>query len=162
MLHRTILTAASVVALTAAANAADVATYTGYRSYAAGPTYGTINWGGLYGGVNAGYGHGTSKTSIADAESYVYGPITIGNTTYSGGGPGSATQSKTFDSSGVIGGAQIGYNIQIGRVVFGVEGDLQALNVFQERTQTPSILRSEARLLLPSQAPPREKAHLTI
>ena len=54
MFHRIILAAASVVALTAAANAADM-----YRPAEAGykdtPFVG-VNWSGLYFGVNGGYG----------------------------------------------------------------------------------------------------------
>jgi outer membrane immunogenic protein len=52
MLHRVLLTAASVVALSAAANAADM-----YRAPApAAMPYVGVNWSGFYVGVNGGYG----------------------------------------------------------------------------------------------------------
>ncbi len=58
MLHRVILTAASVIALTAAANAADM--YQAPVSYKDAPFVG-VNWSGLYVGVNGGYGWDASS-----------------------------------------------------------------------------------------------------
>ncbi len=118
MLQRAIITAASVIALTATANAADLGSYKG------GPaSYASINWSGLYGGVNAGYGDGTAKTTVENS----YGTSTNG---------GYGDQSKSFDSTGGIGGGQIGYNVQNGRVVFGVEADLDASGISGTDTNT--------------------------
>ena len=93
MIHRIILAAASVVALTAAANAADM-----YRPAEAGykdtPFVG-VNWSGLYFGVNGGYAELNN------------------NTNYNGG----------------FGGGQVGYNIQRGNLVFGVETDIQGSSI---------------------------------
>jgi outer membrane immunogenic protein len=123
MLQRAIITAASVIALTATANAADLGSYKG------GPaSYASVNWSGLYGGVNAGYGQGTSKLSIEDKGTYSDYVPGIGSVT----GTGTDAQSKTFDSTGGFGGGQIGYNVQSGRAVFGVEGDLQASGISGE------------------------------
>ncbi len=93
MFHRIILAAASVVALTAAANAADM-----YRPAEAGykdtPFVG-VNWSGLYFGANGGYGEASNDSSI----------------------------------NGGFGGGQVGYNIQRGNLVFGVETDIQGSSI---------------------------------
>jgi outer membrane immunogenic protein len=98
MLHRVILTAASVVALATAANAADM-----YRPSAGGykdVPYVGVNWSGLYVGVNGGYG--------ANA----------------------ASVTATFpDPDGGFGGGQIGYNVQRGNIVFGLEADIQGADI---------------------------------
>ncbi len=60
------------------------------------------NWSGIYAGLNAGYGWGRSRLSTPG-----FGAFTVK--------PG-----------GLIGGAQIGANIQLDQVVIGAEGDLQA------------------------------------
>jgi outer membrane immunogenic protein len=66
------------------------------------------NWNGFYGGVNVGYGVGRDPTSYAVAS------------------PG-FSQFETFyvDPSGIVGGAQIGYNWQFGNIVAGIESDIQ-------------------------------------
>ena len=90
MLHRVILTAASVFALATAANAADM-----YKPSAGGykdVPYVGVNWGGVYVGANG----------------------------------GSAADPQDWRSSGGFFGGQIGYNVQRGNIVFGVETDLQA------------------------------------
>ncbi|BCJ90131.1 membrane protein [Terrihabitans soli] len=69
------------------------------------------DWAGGYVGVNAGYGWGEF-----DAD----GPATLDDPTYSG--------------DGALGGFQIGYNKQLGTVVIGVEGDLQATNIEESTT----------------------------
>lgn len=56
------------------------------------------NWGGIYVGLNGGYGFGDSKWSA---------PINSGN----------------FDVDGGLVGATLGFNYQMGSFVFGVEGD---------------------------------------
>ena len=98
MLHRVILTAASVLALTAAANAADM-----YRPAAGGykdAPYVGVNWSGLYVGVNGGYG--------ANAASVLPGGL---------------------DPAGGFGGGQIGYNVQRGNIVFGLEADIEGADI---------------------------------
>jgi outer membrane immunogenic protein len=87
MLHRVLLAAASVVAFTAAANAADM--YRAAPSYKDVPYVG-VNWSGLYAGINGGV----------------------------------AWNNDTNSSSVGLFGGQIGYNIQRGNIVFGVEADI--------------------------------------
>ncbi len=100
MFHRIILAAASVVALTAAANAADM-----YRPAEGGykdtPFVG-VNWSGLYFGANGGYGEASNDSSI----------------------------------SGGFGGGQIGYNIQRGNIVAGLETDIQGSSISGSNTAT--------------------------
>jgi outer membrane immunogenic protein len=104
MLHRVILTAASVFALTAAANAADM-----YRPAAGGykdVPYVGVNWSGFYfGGHAGGAWNGTEFTDYGSS----------GNV---------FNQGKLNDDTGFIGGGQIGYNVQSGNLVYGLEVDL--------------------------------------
>lgn len=58
-----------------------------------------FNWSGLYVGAHAGYGWGSKEWSDV-------GPF------------------SSHDIDGFIGGGQVGYNFQVGQIVFGVEGDL--------------------------------------
>ena len=98
MFHRVILTAASVFALTAAANAADM-----YRPSAGGykdAPYVGVNWSGLYVGVNGGYG--ANAASVLPAG---------------------------LDPAGGFGGGQIGYNVQRGNIVFGLEADIEGADI---------------------------------
>jgi len=66
--------------------------------YAPGPAL--YNWTGFYAGINAGYGFGTSNwTNTAG--------VTTGN----------------FNTNGFVVGGTLGYNLQTGRFVWGIEGD---------------------------------------
>jgi outer membrane immunogenic protein len=65
--------------------------------YAPAPSY--YNWTGFYAGINAGYGFGTSNWSL--------GGVSTGD----------------FDIDGFVVGGTLGYNQQIGRFVWGIEGD---------------------------------------
>ncbi len=70
-------------------------------AYVAPPLY---NWTGFYVGINGGGGWGTSSFSA---------PFTTGS----------------FDTSGGLVGGTLGYNWQVGQVVFGLEGDLDWSNI---------------------------------
>jgi outer membrane immunogenic protein len=72
---------------------------------AEGPVY---DWTGGYLGANLGYGVASD-------------PVNLMFTPASSGG-----ERPTLAPSGVLGGGQLGYNLQAGRFVFGVEGDIQA------------------------------------
>ena len=111
MIKRIILTAASVVALSAAANAADMyrASAGGYKD---GPAYVGVNWSGLYVGVNGGYGSSENSNQLANT-----------NVPFSG-----------LQPEGGFGGGQIGYNVQRGNLVFGVETDFEGANISKSAT----------------------------
>ncbi|WP_088347507.1 MULTISPECIES: outer membrane protein [Rhodomicrobium] len=95
-------------------------------------------WSGFYIGAHAGYGWG--DTSIGD------GGTKLGQPTVPGGPPpfgafacGPALTGNycgtpmEIDSEGAFGGVQLGYNVQRGRFVFGVEGELGWLNIEEDK-----------------------------
>jgi outer membrane immunogenic protein len=103
MLRRIVLTAASVVALAAAANAADMYAPAG-GGYKDG--YVPVNtWTGFY--IGAGVGPDWGKSTYSDAS--------IAN--------------GTFQPDRAFGGGQFGYNFQRGHFVFGVEADLGVMDL---------------------------------
>ena len=61
------------------------------------------NWGGIYFGVNGGYGFGSTEWTTTTGIS-----------------------SGTFDVSGFLGGVTVGVNVQADAFVFGVDGDFDA------------------------------------
>lgn len=111
MFQRTLLLAS------AAAIAASVPAFAGsiadpiYQAAPAAPVaYSNVhNWAGGYLGVNLGYGGDKAKHPFS---------ITDGGDTLGG--------SLDITSGGFVGGVQAGYNFQNGRMVYGIEGDLQA------------------------------------
>jgi outer membrane immunogenic protein len=91
----------------ASASAADLAARVYTKSPA--PIDAAYNWSGFYGGVNVGYGFG--RTSL-DSTGVVPGLA-----------PFVASDTKPMD--GVIGGGQVGWNIQFNQWVVGIEADFQ-------------------------------------
>lgn len=87
------------------AMAADLPASRGY--YKAMPVEGPYNWTGFYAGLNAGYAYGDETTSISTPAVFASGA----------------------DVNGFFGGGQIGYNLQLGNIVLGVEGDIQYANI---------------------------------
>jgi outer membrane immunogenic protein len=71
-------------------------------------------WTGFYAGLNAGYSFNDNKATTVGQPNFV--ALIPG---------GNAPSSLTTGKDGFIGGAQIGYNYQMGNVVLGVETDLQ-------------------------------------
>jgi outer membrane immunogenic protein len=108
-----ILGAAIVTAaLTAPALAADLDA----RTYTKAPAVAPIsNWSGLYVGGNLGYGWGDGNTDV----SFLPTPELFGDN----------NTSLRARSSGVTGGAQFGYNWQIGSLVTGLEADIQGSGI---------------------------------
>ena len=76
-----------------------------------------FSWTGVYVGANVGAGFGTTETSV-DVSSAL---TAVTGTPISGSAP---LVSETFN--GFIGGIQAGYNQQLGVIVLGIEGDLEA------------------------------------
>src|SRR5919112_4218568 len=101
MMKKMLLSATALVALTAAASAADLP----IRSAPPAPIVAAVpvfTWTGFYVGVNAGYGWNANDS------------ITVGGVRF-----------DLDDEGGFVGGAQAGYNYQIGSFVVGLEGDIQ-------------------------------------
>ena len=89
-----------LVALAAPALAADLPrpVYKAPSMYAPAPIF---SWSGAYIGINGGYGWGSSRITT----------------------PAGATTGN-FDINGGLAGGTLGYNIQAGSIVYGIEGDL--------------------------------------
>jgi outer membrane immunogenic protein len=103
-------------ALTAPGLAADL----GARSYTNAPAVAPVsNWSGFYVGGNLGYGWGNGNTDV----SFLL-PVFAAN-----GLGGINDTSLGPRSKGVIGGAQAGYNWQMGSLVTGLEADIQGSGI---------------------------------
>src|ERR1700704_4663591 len=115
---------AALVALgSASALAADLPP----RGYAKAPAMAAANnWSGLYIGGNVGYGWGNNSTDF----SFLPTPEAL-----------EADNNTTLGtrSSGVIGGAQLGYNWQIGSLVTGLEADIQGSGIKGSARAIPTI-----------------------
>jgi len=98
------------------------------RTYTKAPAVAPIsNWSGLYVGGNLGYGWGDGNTDF----SFLPTPAEFGinnNTTLGA------------RSSAVIGGAQLGYNWQIGSLVTGLEADIQGSGIKGSARAIPTVL----------------------
>jgi outer membrane immunogenic protein len=103
----------SAVILTAALTAPGLAADLGARTYTKAPVVAPVsNWSGFYVGGNLGYGWGSANTDIFDRPPAPDFHTTLG-----------------ARSSGVIGGAQLGYNWQVGSLVTGLEADIQGSGI---------------------------------
>ena len=105
-MKRFILTACAGLLAAAVASpsfAADLARPPIYKAPAA-PYIVPFSWSGFYVGVNGGYGWGTSDWTIE----------------------ATALSTGDFDVNGALVGVTLGYNLQTGNWVWGVEGDLDA------------------------------------
>jgi outer membrane immunogenic protein len=104
MIRRLLVTTA-LLTVAGSALAADLPARGAPAPYVAAPIF---TWTGLYVGLNAGAAHSVTKTSDLD---------------YYGDFEGTKEMSK----NGFTGGAQIGYNWQMGALVLGLEADINAL-----------------------------------
>ncbi len=75
-----------------------------------------VSWAGLYAGGNVGYSWGKSKTDVSYFNSTTGAAIAP---------PTGSTTNPSFNLDGVIAGLQLGNNWQNGKLVFGVEADIQ-------------------------------------
>jgi outer membrane immunogenic protein len=76
-----------------------------------------VNWTGFYVGANVGYTWGQADARYTGNPAFVGGPVAVGL----------APAGFALDTSGVIGGGQLGYNFQFGQWVLGAEADFQAI-----------------------------------
>lgn len=104
MLRKLLMTTALVCLGSGGALAADLPTAKGPPVYTPPPPPPVFSWSGVYIGGQVGYGWGTSSASDL-------GPTTPGFI-------------DSYGTSGIVGGAHIGYNYQISQFVFGLEGDV--------------------------------------
>ncbi len=102
MIRRFVLSGTAAVAVVAAAVAADLPPREAPLPYAPPPVF---SWTGLYLGAQIGYAWGTDAFTATRPASGVFA-------------------SNSFTPNGVIGGAHVGYNLQLGQYVAGVEGDV--------------------------------------
>jgi outer membrane immunogenic protein len=105
-MKRFLLATTAILALGASASAADLGAR-GVAPMAPAPAFVAYNWSGFYVGVNA--GGAKLSTDVYDPDYWYYG--------------GTLNRSKF----GGIVGAQLGFNMQSGSFVYGLEGDLSAL-----------------------------------
>ena len=108
--------AGAVIALgfSGQAFAADIAA----RSYVKAPPLAQVyDWTGFYIGANAGVGFGRNRSEIWDSLD-----------------PSGTVVRSHFGAAGAIGGGQIGYNLQFNNIVLGVEADIQASGMRDNRT----------------------------
>jgi outer membrane immunogenic protein len=107
-----------------AALAADL----GARTYTKAPAMvnRVYNWTGFYIGGNVGYGWGENNTDF--------------NFLPSAALFGANNASLGVNSRGVIGGVQLGYNMQIGITVIGFETDIQGAGISGSATKQPTFL----------------------
>lgn len=122
-MKKLVLALASATALTAApALAADLGRMPVKAPVAYAPA--PFNWTGFYLGLNAGYGFGRNDLRVApsaDAASQAFwNPAFLA---------GAAPSRYRLEQDGFVGGGQIGYNVQTGMFVWGVEADLQGSGI---------------------------------
>jgi outer membrane immunogenic protein len=104
--------AALMVAASAPASAADMYRREAGPSLKDEPVYTpAIHWTGFYLGVHAGGANGTDKLTDVDGWMYPKG------------------RSFNIEDTAFIGGAQLGYNLQTGHLVLGIEGDIGHLGL---------------------------------
>jgi outer membrane immunogenic protein len=87
-------------------------------------------WTGFYAGVNGGYGFGGDSGEVSlSAPSFAFTPNGRERTRIEVKAPnGRPFLRKSSDEDGILGGGQVGYNMQFGMFVAGVEADIQAID----------------------------------
>jgi outer membrane immunogenic protein len=134
-MNKGILSALALVALTGTAFGADLPSRKG-AVYA--PVAPIFTWTGFYVGVNAGAVFSTIDTTVSGTAANTIANVAALRR------PASFSQDKT----GFIGGAQVGYNYQIGQIVLGAEADFQYTDTkktssFLGTSGATSVFRSE-------------------
>jgi outer membrane immunogenic protein len=124
---RPVLAALAFLAMITGAAAADLSPHVYTKAPAAETVY---NWTGFYVGLNAGYAWGTadpSTTTELTPTNYWNGTA-VPQVNTSGVGQ--------VHPKGFVGGGQIGYNVQSGMFVSGIEADFDALNLRASHTSS--------------------------
>ena len=137
-MKKILLSSVALVGLTAGAFAADLPSRRmAPAPYVAVPVF---TWTGFYVGVNAGYGFSDSNNdnnntfgtfgsgTFVPAGTFAATPATTGFVN-----PIFGTGTNNDNNGGFVGGGQIGYNYQVGQVVFGVEADIQYADFGRDR-----------------------------
>jgi outer membrane immunogenic protein len=126
MLRRTLLASVGAMALSGAALAADLPSRAPPPVYLPPPP--VFSWTGLYVGINAG-GTWSSSNSVNTTTADVFGnPALVGGPAFGAVSAELATNSVPVNTSGFIGGGQIGYNYQFANnFVIGIEADIQGI-----------------------------------
>jgi len=124
-----LLLASLFVGMSSSAFAADLPVYSAPAEIPVTPAY---DWSGAYLGINGGYSWGDFDTRDVSATNTDPGSFLFPVGTFSG-----PDLSNSFD--GLIGGAQVGYNHQIGNIVLGIEADIQASDQDAEDTRLGSV-----------------------
>lgn len=109
-MKKLLLATAATLLIAAPAFAADLPARVG--AVAPAPVFVTMNWTGFYVGAQVGYSWGTDRTT-----EFV---------TATGAATGFA---RGFSPDGFVGGLHAGYNYQMGSLVLGLEGDIEASGV---------------------------------
>jgi outer membrane immunogenic protein len=114
--HLLAMTALFAFAAAGVAGAADLPMY---KAPVQAPTP-SYNWSGFYIGVNAGYGWGDDAVALnGDPASLFLSGVTTGV----------FPSTIAANPRGFVGGGQIGWNYQTGRIVFGLEADADATGI---------------------------------
>jgi outer membrane immunogenic protein len=103
-------------------------------------------WTGLYGGVSIGYGWGKGGVGLTGddpmgtvgAGNGVLG-VALGDPSFAVNPYSAVDKSKALNSQGMMGGAQIGYNLPLGALVAGIEADVQLAGINGNTSSTGSI-----------------------
>ncbi|MGO9174392.1 MAG: outer membrane protein [Rhodomicrobium sp.] len=111
MIRRVLFTAVSVAAMATGANAADMYRAPDAGGYKDGPAAPAVSWAGFYVGAHVGGAWGSDAATVNDAN------------------PVDTTHPFSLDANGVFGGGQLGYNLQRGNIVFGIEADLGGMDL---------------------------------
>jgi len=120
-MKKLLLSATALVALTAAASAADLPSRRAPAPViAAVPLF---TWTGFYVGAQAGYAWGENETSL-----------------FFDGAAVDTDGLGDFDNDGFVGGVHAGYNVQFGSFVVGLEADIEAAGIDGDLTVTDPTL----------------------
>jgi len=131
-MKKILLSTTALVGMTALAAAADLPRRTVAPAPVAAPVVvaPAFTWTGFYAGVNAGWGFSDDRGFNGNQNLTV---PAFGGGTFAvvpqGGGGGGFFNGNGGDSDGFVGGGQVGFNIQAGLFVFGIEADAQFVDI---------------------------------